>query len=525
MRLVLAVSLVLAGAGLLMAGCVEQSAAKEPPATPPPAKEAPKYKAKSCEGCHLRKTPGIVSHWEGSAHADNDVGCLDCHEAQKDDLDAYKHHGEIIATIVTPRDCAECHEHEAEEFEHSHHAKGGNILHSLDNLLAEVVEGHRGPMEIPDPHNPGRKIQLNGLAFVNSGCMQCHGSQVALTLKDGTSVAPWSLTPPPGGGKAVVTFDRSLVDVNKVKRSKGKPILDPRSWPNTGIGRLNLDGSRGACSACHSRHDFSARRSRQPENCGKCHLGPDHPQKEIFEESKHGIAYRDLKHKMNLDAETWVLGKDYSAAPTCATCHMSATTKMPVTHDPRGRISWTNRPPTSKRMNTDKAGKRVTGSSPIASTWEDKRNAMKQVCGVCHAPSYVDGFYKQYDDFVELYNAKFGRPGAALMKALKTNGLISKANFDDKIEWTWFFLWHHEGRRARHGASMMAPDYSHWHGTYEVADRWYNEMIPEVREIIEHAKGDPAKAAGAATVEKLLNEILARPEHQYVTTGKLPSTK
>jgi hydroxylamine dehydrogenase len=28
-------------------------------------------------------------------------------------------------------------------------------------------------------------------------------------------------------------------------------------WPNQGVGRINLDGSRGACSACHTRHRFS----------------------------------------------------------------------------------------------------------------------------------------------------------------------------------------------------------------------------------------------------------------------------
>ena len=28
---------------------------------------------------------------------------------------------------------------------------------------------------------------------------------------------------------------------------------------------------------------------------------------------------------MNLDAHTWVLGKDYTQAPTCATCHMLDT--------------------------------------------------------------------------------------------------------------------------------------------------------------------------------------------------------
>ena len=32
-------------------------------------------------------------------------------------------------------------------------------------------------------------------------------------------------------------------------------------------------------------------------------------------------------------------------------------------------------------------------------------------------------------------------------------------------------LWHHEGRRARFGAAMMAPDYAWWHGFYELKKR------------------------------------------------------
>ena len=105
----------------------------------------------------------------------------------------------------------------------------------------------------------------------------------------------------------------------------GAPMLDPATWPNTGIGRVNLDGSLGACTACHRRHAFSKAMARQPEVCGKCHLGPDHPQTEIYDESKHGIAFRTQKSEMNLDADDWVLGEDYTAAPTCSTCHMSAT--------------------------------------------------------------------------------------------------------------------------------------------------------------------------------------------------------
>ncbi len=479
----------------------------------------------SCLGCHAKETPGIVSHYADSGHAENGVECTDCHGAEEADIDGWMHEGTRIATIVTPTDCGQCHEEEAEQFQASHHSKAGNILHSLDNLLAESVEGYRGTMSVPHPHQPGVMLEVNGMSFANSGCHQCHGSQVALLQKDGKAVAPWKLVRPEGGGKAKVTFDAAMLRPGDLKREdNGKPVIDHKTWPNTGIGRMNLDGSRGSCTACHSRHDFSKRRARQPENCGKCHLGPDHPQKEVYEESKHGIAYRDLKDTLNLDGETWILGKDYSGAPTCATCHMSATKDLPTTHDPRERISWNNRPPASVRLDTDEHGATVKPGSDtkIVSTWQDKRATMQKVCGNCHSGSYVESFYKQYDDFILLYNTKYANPGKALMAMMKKNKLLTKGNFDEKIEWTWFFLWHHEGRRGRHGVSMMAPDYTHWHGTFEVADRWYNEFVPELREIIEEAKHDSAKKAGALEVETLLNEILSRKEHQYPTTGVLP---
>ena len=160
------------------------------------------------------------------------------------------------------------------------------------------------------------------MASAATGCQQCHGSKVALLSKDGGKITLDDLKPDEKGQPT------NLDVVDRIARTQdGQPRLHADTWPNTGIGRLNLDGSRGSCSACHSRHDFSPRRARQPENCGKCHLGPDHPQKEIYEESKHGVAFRDLKDHMNLNAKDWVLGKDYSQAPTCATCHMSGHSK------------------------------------------------------------------------------------------------------------------------------------------------------------------------------------------------------
>ncbi|RMG98608.1 MAG: hydroxylamine oxidoreductase [Deltaproteobacteria bacterium] len=483
--------------------------------TPPP------ESSRACVECHTPTSPGIVDAWQRSRHAAVGVGCFECHRAAEDDVDGFDHYGHRIAVVVTPRDCGGCHPREAEEFARSHHAKGGRILASLDNRLAEVVEGAPVPFAPHDPAAAG-VTAVDGKAVVVSGCRQCHGSVVGLEAQDGGIVTVDDLRPDENGRPT------NAEAVARILRDPtGRPQLAASTWPNTGIGRINLDGSSGSCSACHSRHDFSRRRARKPENCGKCHLGPDHPQKEIYEESKHGVAYRDLLDRMGLDAPTWVLGKDYAEAPTCATCHMSGNVRNGgrTTHDPRERISWTNRPPISVRLDTDEAGRIVTELDPtkrsqkVADTWQAKRARMQEVCSVCHTKSYVDAFYAQYDAFVTLYNEKFARPGLRIMEALLSAGLRTKEEFDDPVEWTWFYLWHHEGRRARHGASMMAPDYAQWHGMYEVAERFYEELVPQARALAD-AAAERGETEAARSVHAVLDEILARPEHAWVKHPK-----
>lgn len=473
--------------------------------------------SKDCVTCHSSTTAGVVEHWKGSTHAKKGVACVDCHKADEGDADGFQHYGAHIATIVTPRDCARCHQEVAAEFGRSHHAKGGNILASLDNILAETAEGARMKFN-PHAPTPGKQVdKVNGFAVANSGCRQCHGSRVALESTDGSPITVLELAPGPDGKPTKPDV------VAKIKKNQdGVPVLTSETWPNTGIGRINLDGSLGSCSACHSRHDFSPRRARQPENCGKCHMGPDHPQKEIYEESKHGVAFRDLHDKMNLDAPSWILGKDYSQAPTCATCHMSGNTRNggKITHDPGERISWTNRPPVSLVMDTDAEHKVVTEIDPdkrralTVDSAEQKRARMKEVCSNCHASSYVNNFYAQYDEVVVLYNEKFAKPGQSIMAALRKADLLTKRDFDEKIEWTWYYLWHHEGRRARHGASMMAPDYTQWHGFFEVAERFYVELVPEAQELAKEAAA-AGKQEQADAVNAAIAAVLDKPEHAW----------
>jgi hypothetical protein len=239
--------------------------------------------SQECVECHKETTVNIYQEWGRSKHFRGNVGCYECHEAQSSDTDAINHEGYYISIIVSPKDCSKCHEKETDEFLNSHHSKAGRIMGSLDNVLAEAVEGNRGMKTEAFPDGVSA-------AAVN-GCWQCHGSIVKVLE----------------GGR-----------------------LDPATWPNTGMGRVNPDGTEGSCTACHQRHAFSVAQVRQPENCGKCHQGPDHPQAEIYALSKHGINYTANQDKMNLDSEKWVVGEDYFAAPTCATCHLQRICLLPT---------------------------------------------------------------------------------------------------------------------------------------------------------------------------------------------------
>ena len=425
-------------------------------------------KSKACIACHKKHNPGITQQWGASTHYRANVGCYECHAADKGDKDAFSHgkkgKEELISIIVSPKDCSSCHAKEVKQAEESHHAKAARILASLDNLLAEVVEGNSAM--ITDGFPEGNS------AIAVSGCWQCHGSKVKV-LEDGA--------------------------------------LDPATWPNTGIGRINPDGSKGACSACHARHEFSVAQAREPLTCGKCHMGPDHPQREIYEESKHGIQYAANKHKLNMDNPKWIPGEDYFTGPTCSTCHMGATRTQDVNHNVGLRISWNNRPPISVRPEvTDKK----MGSPSASIGWEERRDSMKDVCSTCHTEDYINAFYMQYDGMIELYEDKFAKPGLALMKLAKP--LLKPAKFSNKLDWIWFELWHHEGRRVRMAASMMAPDITHWHGIYEVAKHYYNKFLPELEKLVKNGKKGNAKQQKAAKkLEAQIKKMLNSDNHKW----------
>jgi len=393
--------------------------------------------SKDCIACHKEMNPGVYSPWAESNHAKKGVSCYECHKADKSRKDAQEHNGYTIAVIVSPKDCGRCHAKESKEMTESHHAKAHQFTGSLDNFRGRSVTGEQN---------------------FNLGCAQCHGSTV--------EVLP--------GGK-----------------------LKAGTWPNTGIGRINPDGSMGNCTACHYRHSFAVEVSRNPKNCGKCHQGPDHPQIEIYELSKHGIDFDTNREEIMAKAKTknFVLGKDYNKGPVCSTCHMGATRQLPSTHDVGARIKWTLRPPISK----------------VLENGDKKRADMNKVCSECHQQPWLDGFFKQFDDYVKLYNDKFAIPATSIMKFLAENKATDPTPLNEIVEIHYWHLWHHEGRRGRHGAAMNAPDYSHWHGMYEVAINFYFMLLPAADEAVA-AKKDPALSA---KWEAFRAKIMDTPEHKW----------
>lgn len=414
--------------------------------------------AMACLECHKSEHPGLFADWARSRHASANITCYDCHAAEAHDKDVSQAHYKQyersdlkygrkeykvpIAAVVTPKDCSRCHPDEAQQYSQSKHANTMEIIWKIDPWL-----------------NKGMNSDFERAA----GCYHCHGTIL--------------------------------------KSENG--VLDPETWPNVGVGRINLDGSKGSCTSCHTRHRFSVMEARKPEACGQCHLGPDHPQIEIFMESKHGDIYTAFADEYNWNAApgTWTPGVDFRG-PTCASCHMSGAGTTLTSHDVTERLSWELQAPKTMRPSEFPA-------FPAKTDWKVERDKMKAVCIQCHGKTWVDDHYVKMDKVVEEYNEVYFTPADAMLKDLYSKGLLDKTKFfDERLEVEYYELWHHEGRRARMGAAMMAPDYSWWHGFYECKKR-YNNYMEEARHLIKtgekaYVATDYPNATGSTEKPKML---------------------
>jgi hypothetical protein len=74
---------------------------------------------------------------------------------------------------------------------------------------------------------------------------------------------------------------------------------------------------------------------------------------------------------------------------------------------------------------------------------------------------------------------------------------------------------------------MQAPDYTQWHGNYDLAKNWYGEYVPELEEVIEMGKHSNNKEAGklAGELEILLAQIMNDDNHKWSSGKEDPAAK
>ncbi|MBI5016128.1 MAG: hydroxylamine oxidase [Deltaproteobacteria bacterium] len=433
----------------------------------------------ACLECHRQYTPGIVYDWAQSRHAwtkpeaafdkpaitrrisapkppeafrGKVVGCFECHgQKTGTHADTFDHMGFSIHVVVTPKDCETCHPVEVSQYAQGKKANAYDNL-AQNALFSQLVDTVAGGWEWKDPH----------LVAVRSTpesrwetCYGCHGTVVTVR------------------------------GMTKVQTAMGEiEVPDLANWPNQGVGRVNPDGSKGACTSCHARHGFSIEDARHPHTCSQCHLEPDSPAWNVYRDSKHGNLYEVREAEFDWENVPWVIGRDFTV-PTCAACHMSLVVDDKNTvlgqrsHDFGARLwvrifglPYTHPQPLSGATHT----LRNTDSQPLPTTFDgapaaqgllspedqaSRKVAMTKVCNGCHNRQWIEGHFRRFDVTVKETDTLV-RTATALMREGWKRGVADPKNpFDEPLEHLWLETWLFYANSIRYASAMTgAPDYA-----------------------------------------------------------------
>jgi len=434
---------------------------------------------KACIGCHINFTPGIVKDWFESRHSKTApetvinkpdiekrisspsipaelssyaVGCYECHSLNAEKhKDTFNHMSRNIHIVVTPEDCKTCHVVEVQQFSISKKSYAHKIL--MDNtvyrLLTDTVTGIK-------KHDIDKLIlEKPSDSTLHETCLGCHGTVIDVVSTKNISTKIGIMTVP-----------------------------DLKNWPNQGVGRINPDGSRGSCSACHARHSFSIEVARKPYTCGQCHHEPDVPAWNVYEESKHGNIFSSLGKNWNFTNVPWKIGKDIKA-PTCSTCHNSLLVSpegeiiSERTHDFGSRLwvrlfglIYSHPQPksgdTTIIKNKDGLPLPVTFSNEPATEYLiDKDEQIKRqrvfsnICNSCHSSQWIKGHFSKMDSTINETNTMSMTATSFMLEIWKNKFADNSNPFDESIEQMWIKQWLFYSNSIRYSSAMTgAPDYT-----------------------------------------------------------------
>lgn len=207
-----------------------------------------------------------------------------------------------------------------------------------------------------------------------------------------------------------------------------------------------------SCASCHSNHATDLKIVRDPASCAKCHMGPDHPQWEMWQTSLHGTLYASVGGQ---------------SGPACQACHMTGGS-----HNVSAGITMSS------------------GSSPYPPEKSGpERAAMLKVCSQCHAAGVVlrefardDAILRQSLAIVkeaekiiwDLYDQQLLDPMPDQRPPHPLSGYTlvtdNQLLYEDTshIERLLFKMKKYDLARTVKGAYHQNPAYTHWYGNAEL---------------------------------------------------------
>lgn len=207
-----------------------------------------------------------------------------------------------------------------------------------------------------------------------------------------------------------------------------------------------------SCASCHTNHITDLAAVRAPESCATCHMGPDHPQWEMWQTSRHGVLSATLGE---------------SAGPTCQRCHMPEGS-----HD----ISF--------GVTMSPAMVQLSGEE-----FDQRRREMLGICVQCHGQSFSERELKSADAILA-QSKKLIMEAEVIIRDLADRDLLvpslqerphhplrdrelvldGQMLYEDisHIERLFFKMKKYDLAKTVKGAFHQNPAYTHWYGNAEL---------------------------------------------------------
>ncbi len=380
--------------------------------------------ASSCIECHKSVTPGAVSDWQLSKHAENGIDCSACHgEGHQSAADVSK------AKVPTPETCGTCHEERVRQYLSGKHAAAWAAMKAMPTIHYQpmaMIEGMKGcggchKIGVKTPEEIQGLAAEGGHAFGIASCDACHTRHTFSVVE---------ARQPQACQTCHMGFDHPQWEMYSASKHGVRALLKQNgTLPQTAAG----------------------------PTCQTCHM-PD---------GDHGVmtAWGFLAVRLPMPED-----------PQWAADRATILQGLGVL-DPQGN-------PTA-RLDVVKAASvaRLTEEE-----WQAQRTKMLKVCGDCHSENFAKGELAKGDAMIREVDhlmAQGIREVAGLYKdGLIAKPAGAAAAFPDlltfhdaatPIEQRLFLMFLEHRMRAFQGTFHANPDYALWYG--------WSEMVQDLTEI------------------------------------------